>query len=614
MMVKNEAHIIRRALESAIPYIDHWVICDTGSDDDTPAVILEVMQDLPGQLIHTAWKNFGHNRGELLALASPHGDYLLMMDADMTLQVKAPFRHKLQHDFYEIRYEGSLDYSQPMLVSSRHQWRYLGVTHEYLQSDTANQWDFLPELSLTHHGDGGCRADKFERDVRLLTEGLQAEPGNERYMFYLAQSYKDLGQYEAALHWYEKRIAVAGWEEERWYALFQRAEMLRLLEYAWPEVQAAYLVAFDNRPCRLEPLLAIARHYRETHQYFQGYCFAAVALQDPPYPTNDKLFIDKPVYEFQLLFEYMICACACGRASETIEAANRLLRQNNLSKGLAEYAVQARKMAVEMIYGKGRPTNDVRNQLVVIVPFHNAGHFLRECVNSLLMQDYSNVQVLLIDDASTDASARYRPPAQLDAICLRNDERMGTAFNMHHAITQYCQPDDIVVCLDGDDQLACSNALSLINEQYVRYDCWVMYGQYLDAQGHLGISAPYASPKDFATLRQGWRASHIRTFRAGLFQSIAVQDPGYLCLKDQEGEWLQSAVDAAMMFPLLEMAGFYRVVFNETILYRYNHQNPLSHHAVDRAGQMRNFDWVAGMRPFTRIPDYYPSTILTDIV
>ncbi|WPV64827.1 glycosyltransferase [Chitinophaga sp. LS1] len=614
MMVKNEAHIIRRALESALPYIDYWVICDTGSNDDTPAVIANVMQDKPGQLYHTTWKNFGRNRSEVLERARSHADYLLIMDADMTLNVKAPFRQKLQHDFYEIRYEGSLDYSQPMLISSRHQWRYIGVTHEYLHAETATEWAFLPEISLTHYGDGGCRSDKFGRDVQLLTEALQTEPHNERYMFYLAQSYSDLKLYEQALYWYEKRIEKEGWDEERWYARLQRADMLRLLGRAWTDVQAAYMAAFDARPWRLETLHAMARYYRENHQYLQGYCMASLALQDPPYPANDKLFIDKPVYDYQLLFEFMVCAIACGRVSEAITAANRLLWQNSLPPGIYEYTIHARKMAFELIHGKGRDMDETRNRLVVIVPFHNPGRFLGECVSSMLMQDYPNAQVIFIDDASTDASAHFEPPQALDAVLLRNQQKMGSAYNIYQAITTWCRPDDIVVCLDGDDQLACHNALSIINEQYVRYDCWTMYGQYMDADGCLGVSAPYASPKDFATLRQGWRVSHIRTFRAGLFMAIADQDPEYNCLKNSEGEWLQSATDTAIMFPLMEMAGFYRVIFNETILYRYNNRNPASHHFVNRPAQLRNFEWVCSMRPFARVAGYYPSTILTDVL
>jgi glycosyltransferase involved in cell wall biosynthesis len=41
----------------------------------------------------------------------------------------------------------------------------------------------------------------------------------------------------------------------------------------------------------------------------------------------------------------------------------------------------------------------------VIVPCYCYGHFLRECVESVLTQSYSRVRVLIIDDASTDGSA-----------------------------------------------------------------------------------------------------------------------------------------------------------------------------------------------------------------
>jgi glycosyltransferase involved in cell wall biosynthesis len=614
MMVKNEAHIIRRALESAKPYIDYWIICDTGSADDTPAVIADAMRGIPGQLHHTPWKNFGHNRTEVLTLASGKADYLLVIDADMIVNVKAPFKHKLRHDYYEIRYEGDLDYTQSMLVSSHHQWRYIGVTHEYIFADTASTWDFLPELSLTHIGDGGCRSDKYERDVQLLTEALKTEPGNERYKFYLAQSYKDLGLYDQALYWYEQRMADRqGWEEERWFAMYMCAEMKCKLGYPWPDIQSAYLAAFDARPLRIEPIYGIAKYYREEGQYFQGYMFASMALQGLHYPVTEKLFIEKPVYDYLLLFEFMICAYAYGRNAEAIEAANILLSKNGLPAGVYDYAIQARTAAGNMLRGEGNTSSKARNRIVVITPFYNAGHFLQACTHSLLTQDYDNFEVIFIDDASTDSNKDFVPPAGLQARIIRNKKRKGAACNLYHAITQYCHTDDIVVCVDGDDALAGHNVLSTINQRYVQYDCWVMYGQYVDASGQIGISAPYASPKDFANLRSHWRSSHIRTFRAGLFHAIATQDPEYLCMKDEDGNWLTSAVDGAIMYPLLEMAGFQRVYFNETILYRYNSTNPISHHFSNKKEQQYNFDRIIKMRPFAKITSYHSSTILTAV-
>ena len=35
MIVRNEAHVINRCLDSVRPYVTHWAIVDTGSTDGT---------------------------------------------------------------------------------------------------------------------------------------------------------------------------------------------------------------------------------------------------------------------------------------------------------------------------------------------------------------------------------------------------------------------------------------------------------------------------------------------------------------------------------------------------------------------------------------------------
>ena len=42
----------------------------------------------------------------------------------------------------------------------------------------------------------------------------------------------------------------------------------------------------------------------------------------------------------------------------------------------------------------------------VIVPVYNVEKYLNKCINSLLLQDYENVEIILIDDGSTDNSGK----------------------------------------------------------------------------------------------------------------------------------------------------------------------------------------------------------------
>ena len=602
MIVRNEAHVIRRALESARPLVDAWVICDTGSTDRTPEVIAEAMAGIPGELHHVPWVDFGHNRTEVLRLARGRADYLLVIDADMVVNVARPFCRHLTADAYEVRYEGEMDYSQRMLVSAAHEWTYVGVTHEYIHSPTMRTVGDARGLTLTHLGDGGNRAEKFSRDVRLLTAALADDPGNARSIFYLAQSLRDLGDPAAALEWYEKRAAMEGtWEEERWFAGFQAARMRLLLGEPWEAVVLpALMAAFTGRPGRLEPLYEVVRTLRERGEHAQGYAFSAFAGHGPvAYPAEDRLFIDRAVYDHLLLLEYGVCACGTGRVSEAVAAFNRVLRCETLPAWVADAARQGRALALDLMHPPvSTPAPARRNRIVVVSGFRDAGDLLAGSVESVLGQDHPDFRVLYVDDASADGCARHVPRGDPRVRLLRRREAVGLAANLRHVVTRLCDPDDIVVVVDGDDRLARPDALSRVAEAYARWDCWVTCGQFRYVDGAMGFCEPFAAPRDVGLHRLQWRASHLKTFRAGLFHAIALQDPAWECLRDGAGRWLTSAVDVAVMTPLVEMAGFGRVRFIDEVLYEYNHQNPRSHHNVDRAAQWASLQTVQAKRPF----------------
>ncbi|WP_223847946.1 glycosyltransferase family 2 protein [Bifidobacterium reuteri] len=58
-----------------------------------------------------------------------------------------------------------------------------------------------------------------------------------------------------------------------------------------------------------------------------------------------------------------------------------------------------RDMNVEQIL------NEKTNPLVtIIIPVHNVERFLDECVNSVVSQTYHNLQIVLVDDSSSDSS------------------------------------------------------------------------------------------------------------------------------------------------------------------------------------------------------------------
>jgi glycosyltransferase involved in cell wall biosynthesis len=130
MIVKNEAGVICRCLDSVRPIVDHWVIVDTGSTDGTQDIIRQHLRDLPGELHERPWLDFAHNRSEALELARGKSDYTLIIDADDTLEFE-PDTHlpALTADFYTFDIaDTGIAYRRTQLVRSALPWLCKGVT------------------------------------------------------------------------------------------------------------------------------------------------------------------------------------------------------------------------------------------------------------------------------------------------------------------------------------------------------------------------------------------------------------------------------------------------------------------------------------------------------
>lgn len=246
----------------------------------------------------------------------------------------------------------------------------------------------------------------------------------------------------------------------------------------------------------------------------------------------------------------------------------------------------------------------MKNKIVVITPFYNPGEFLETCVASLMSQKYDNFSVIFIDDASTDGSFDKLPKDDSRITIIKNEIRRTALENLHNAITNHCGPDDIVVLVDGDDWLPNKNVLSYINESYNKHECWIMYGQASWTDGRKGFASAY-SDAEFENIRKSpFRVSHLRTFRAGLYQKIKEQDADFSCMKDSSGEFYKMTYDVAIMFPILEMAGPSKTIFNDTILYIYNRSNPISDDRVNQALQTGIHIDISNKPSFNKIESY----------
>jgi GR25 family glycosyltransferase involved in LPS biosynthesis len=355
MIVKDEAHVVCQALGSVLPYIGDYVIVDTGSSDGTPETIRAFLaaRGIDGHLFERPWKDFGWNRTEALSLArqSSTSEYLWMLDADDLVE-GSPDLAALTADAYHLRFGPDIEYWRLQLFRRTQPWRYVGVLHEYAACD--GDAPSLGWVSGTYRvqsrrlGNRSRDPGKYERDAAVLEAALREEPESARHVFYLAQSYFDAGQFEAALAAYRRRIDMGGALGERFYSAYRVALCLEKLDRPFEEVQEAYLECARTYPHRAEPLVRAAADARAAGRWQDAYDLACRAALVPK-PGTDALFVDLADYGYRALDEKALAAFHVGRPDESFSLCTQLLEGPNLPDSERARVEENRDLSVPMI-------------------------------------------------------------------------------------------------------------------------------------------------------------------------------------------------------------------------------------------------------------------------
>jgi len=86
----------------------------------------------------------------------------------------------------------------------------------------------------------------------------------------------------------------------------------------------------------------------------------------------------------------------------------------------------------------------------VIVPIYNAEPFLHQTLTSLVSQTYDNIEVLMVEDCSTDSSRKIAERfVSNKCILISNDKNMGVAKSRNRGLEQ--ASGDLISFCDADD-------------------------------------------------------------------------------------------------------------------------------------------------------------------
>lgn len=520
MIVRDEAHVIRRCLASVRPLIDHWVVVDTGSVDGTQDVVREALSDVPGELIERPWVDFGHNRTEAVAHASRRADYVLVIDADEVLEVEPAFTAAaLSADAYRVesRYGGRL-YARIQLLRSALPWRYAGVVHEYPCCDQAGPAQLLGGLTLRVFHDGARARDPqtYRRDAVLLEAALLDEPDNPRNVFYLAQSHRDAGDLELAVRHYRARVPLGGWEDEVWYSLYQVASLRELMGHRWGAVLDDYLAAYEFDPGRAEPLYRVGARYAYEGADRTARLFLSTAMAIPR-PGSERLFVEVDVYDHALPLAYAQASSRSGDHAEAIACCNRLLRNRELTAEAIEEALACRR---QILAGRrpARYHDPTEARIRVCIPVHAATGALDDCLESIERLAGPPYDAWLVDDGSPAGIVDGVPDGHVPVHVDRHADALGFAACIERFVTEHCDPADIVVPLAPTARFAAPDVLRHVRAAFGDPECAVLYGQHRRSDGMLGDAEPAADAADFLHRGPALASHSPLIFRAGLWR------------------------------------------------------------------------------------------------
>jgi hypothetical protein len=231
--------------------------------------------------------------------------------------------------------------------------------HPESKDDSADQQ--LRDRQLFRH--------KFVPDRDLWLGKVERNPEDARSVFFLAETSFQLDDFVNARKWYGRRVEMGGSVEEVYWAMFRLAESMSKLGEPWPDVQEAYLKAWEFRSTRAEALHAIAFRCRVEQRYWLGYLFAQRAAE-VPFPEED-LFVlgySAEIHAWRATDEQATCAFWIGKHAEAFTLCRRLLARPDLPDPDRQRIAANRDFSVPAMIEAAAPYPDALVQSLLAGP------------------------------------------------------------------------------------------------------------------------------------------------------------------------------------------------------------------------------------------------------
>lgn len=426
-VVKNESRVIKRCLDSIANIATSYLICDTGSTDDTPKIIEEYMKEknIPGEVIYKEWKNYGYNKSYLLDQAytqnkSKNAKYLIWHDADEVFltdpnNTQSYLTKEDANNFYDwlektsepviyvMTHYGNLRYKRWNIVRNNQLYKWISPKHEWLLGTVDNRIKFYDKFILLARQEGNASRDpeRCQKDVKLFLDYINENGGFDkcpREVFYLAQEYESFDK-EKAMHYYNMKVKMPIDNIQENYIAYLRLGRMSEKE---EEKITYWNDGFKLIQHRLECIYEMMHYYKDKN-WSTCFIFGSLASESRKINEND-LWVESNIYEFEFDLVYSLAAFYTQRYQlandinqrNIIKNKNKssqkvlLSNQNFIDKKISEMnlikllPLPQETNLVKLLSSEANlsgsipPNNDVRPSIIIIDNFYKDPDAIRE--------------------------------------------------------------------------------------------------------------------------------------------------------------------------------------------------------------------------------------------
>lgn len=127
----------------------------------------------------------------------------------------------------------------------------------------------------------------------------------------------------------------------------------------------------------------------------------------------------------------------------------------------------------------------IKNPLVsIIVPTYNVKHYIRECIDSILNQTYKNIEIIIVNDGSTDNSMYMINDyvTSIDKIKVINQENQGLSAARNSGIEE--AKGKYIALIDSDDKVK-PNFIKNLVKTAMQTNADIVRGSFRDFHGNI---------------------------------------------------------------------------------------------------------------------------------